>query len=121
MIEIINITVNSQPVVLMKINVWADGEAKGQPYYSSLLYYLSAVERQVQYDTEGKICVMDSESERKVGIFVAAYNAMEKGNTEQLVDVYGSVLAVRSRNPNSVFTLEDYLYLYNLVLFSLST
>ncbi|XP_067931917.1 receptor-type tyrosine-protein phosphatase epsilon-like [Watersipora subatra] len=121
MIEVINITVNGQPVVLMKINSWADGEVKGQPDNSSLLYYLSAVERQVQYDTGGKICVMDSESGRKADIFVAAYNAMEKGNAEQLVDVYGSVLAVRSRNPNSAFTLEDYLYLYNLVLFSLST
>ncbi|XP_067931929.1 receptor-type tyrosine-protein phosphatase delta-like [Watersipora subatra] len=49
-----------QPVVLMKINVWADGEVKGQPDYSSLLYYLSAVEIHVQDDTEGKICVMDS-------------------------------------------------------------
>ncbi|XP_067932189.1 receptor-type tyrosine-protein phosphatase kappa-like [Watersipora subatra] len=121
MIEVINITVNSQPVLFMKIKVWADGEVKGLPDYSSLLYYLSAVERQVPHDTEGKICVMDSESGRKAVVFVAAYSAMEKGNTEQLVDVYGSVLAVRSRNRNSVFTVEDYLYLYNLVLFFLST
>ncbi|XP_067927967.1 receptor-type tyrosine-protein phosphatase kappa-like [Watersipora subatra] len=105
MIEVINITVNSQPVLFMKIKVWADGEVKGLPDYSSLLYYLSAVERQVQYDTEGKICVMDSESGRKAVVFVAAYSAMQKGNTEQLVDVYGSVLAVRNRNCNSVFTV----------------
>ncbi|XP_067935282.1 receptor-type tyrosine-protein phosphatase epsilon-like [Watersipora subatra] len=104
----------------MKIKVWADGEVKDLPDYSSLLYYLSAVERQVQGDTEGKICVMDSENGRKADIFIAAYNAMKKLNAEQLVDVYGSVLDVRSRSSNSVFTMENYLYLYNLVLFFMS-
>ncbi|XP_067932724.1 receptor-type tyrosine-protein phosphatase T-like [Watersipora subatra] len=102
LIKWMNLCVNGKPVFLVVVNVWADGESNGQPDYSSLLYYLTVVESQVQGDTEGKICLMESKMLKKTAMFVAAYNAIEKIKAEQVVDVYGAVLV--AWNSDAIFT-----------------
>ncbi|XP_067932708.1 receptor-type tyrosine-protein phosphatase epsilon-like [Watersipora subatra] len=120
LIQLVELIVNGRSVNLMIVNNWADGELDGQPDYNSLLYYLRVVESQIQGDTKGTICVIESERLGTARFFVAAYNAIEKVRAELLVNVYGAVLAVQSKDSISHFSLEDYLYLYNLLLFSTS-
>ncbi|XP_067932562.1 receptor-type tyrosine-protein phosphatase epsilon-like [Watersipora subatra] len=107
LVQVVELKVNGRSVNLMIVNNWADGELDGQPDYNSLLYYQRVVENQIQGETEGRICVIESKRLETARFFVAAYIAIEKVRAELLVDVYGAVLAVQSKESISHFSLQQ--------------
>ncbi|XP_067946482.1 receptor-type tyrosine-protein phosphatase epsilon-like [Watersipora subatra] len=62
-----------------------------------------------------RMCVTCLDGSTKCGIYICAYNAIEKLNTEQMVDVYTSTVLAKLRRPQFISTIEQYGYLYQVL------
>ncbi|XP_067942963.1 receptor-type tyrosine-protein phosphatase epsilon-like [Watersipora subatra] len=85
------------------------------PTNDMILSLQREVETAQQKMPNGKICVTCLDGSTKCGIFICAYNAIEKLKTEQMVDVYYSTIMAKLRRPQFIPTMEQYIFLYQVL------
>ncbi|XP_067942989.1 receptor-type tyrosine-protein phosphatase epsilon-like [Watersipora subatra] len=85
------------------------------PTTDMILSLQREVETAQQKVPNGKICVTCLDGSTKCGIFICAYNVIEKLKTEQMVDVYYSTIMAKLRRPQFIPTMEQYIFLYQVL------
>ncbi|XP_067942992.1 receptor-type tyrosine-protein phosphatase T-like [Watersipora subatra] len=85
------------------------------PTTNMILSLQREVETAQQKVPNGKICVTCLDGSTKCGIFICAYNAIEKLKTEQMVDIYYSTIMAKLRRPQFIPTMEQYIFLYQVL------
>ncbi|XP_067932647.1 receptor-type tyrosine-protein phosphatase alpha-like [Watersipora subatra] len=91
------------------------GDINELPNHVALLHHLEALEKLLRQNGDGKFCVADKLGTTRCGLIVTAYNALAKLKTEQEVDLYNTVLMARCRRKQFISTIEEYMFLYDLL------
>ncbi|XP_067947086.1 receptor-type tyrosine-protein phosphatase T-like [Watersipora subatra] len=80
------------------------------PDTNHILSLLKTSERQ-----EKGVALRRMDGSSKCGIYICAYNAIEKLKTEQMVDVYTPTVIAKLRRPQFISTIEQYEYLFQVL------
>ncbi|KAF6028135.1 hypothetical protein EB796_013568 [Bugula neritina] len=88
---------------IILVTDWPENEEF--PKTTSMLAYLGELEKYQRQHGDQRICLVDLNGSNRCGLFVSAYNAVEKLKTEQEVDLYNTVLMLRHIRPEFVSDL----------------
>ncbi|XP_067945540.1 receptor-type tyrosine-protein phosphatase epsilon-like [Watersipora subatra] len=89
--------------------------AEDLPDTNHILSLLKSSERQEKEVALRRMCVTCMDGSSKCGIYICAYNAIEKLKTEQMVDVYTPTVMAKLRRPQFISTIEQYEYLFQVL------
>ncbi|XP_067943686.1 receptor-type tyrosine-protein phosphatase delta-like isoform X3 [Watersipora subatra] len=102
----------SVSVDILALNGWLSESLPSLNAVQSLCKTLQSMKEEVPSQ---KICVTCLDGSRRCGLFICAYNALERLETEQMVDVYYASVMAKQRRPQFIPTIEQYEYLYELL------
>jgi protein tyrosine phosphatase len=98
---------------------WPDGLFPTSP--SQLLDMMKRLERAKQQEDNKSVVVMCGDGVRRCGMFCAISIILEMLKTEQVVDIFQVVKALRLHNPDFVTNVVDYKFCYNMAVHFLAS